>query len=162
MAEIVHIDISKMLDDAGREKIAKRFWPRVAKAGDHDCWLWTGPPQNGGYGYCYVNYKKLLAHRVSYALSKGSPLDQMVCNACDTPLCVNPAHLWLGSSFDNARDARDKGRSRGMQLSHCLSGHEFTPANTYIRKNAKGIQTCRTCNAEAVSRYKLRLAGVLK
>jgi hypothetical protein len=29
---------------------------------------------------------------------------------CDTPLCVRPDHLCLGTQRENLQDARDKGR----------------------------------------------------
>lgn len=33
-----------------------------------------------------------------------------VLHHCDTPLCVNPAHLFTGTAKDNAQDAKNKGR----------------------------------------------------
>jgi hypothetical protein len=36
-----------------------------------------------------------------------------VLHRCDTPTCVNPDHLFLGTRTDNNADKEQKGRTRG-------------------------------------------------
>jgi hypothetical protein len=51
------------------------------------------------------------------------PDGMYVCHTCDVPSCVRPDHLWLGSSADNLRDMRSKGRQRGPQGERCPWTH---------------------------------------
>lgn len=89
---------------------AARFWPRVEKSAG--CWLWTGLVDKDGYGRIRVNGRQTRTHRLSYEMHFETIPDGMaVCHRCDTPACVRPDHLFLGTAGDNNEDRRRKGRS---------------------------------------------------
>lgn len=84
------------------------------------CWIWTGAWNQAGYGrvgprrYPGLPRKESpLAHRMFYEHHIGPiPAGMLVMHKCDTPLCVNPAHLTIGTNADNAADKIAKGRAR--------------------------------------------------
>ena len=77
------------------------------------CWLWTGGKNKKGYGQFKYKMKSYIAHRLSYELHVGTLTPGMlVCHSCDTPPCVNPSHLFLGTNQDNTDDKFKKGRNR--------------------------------------------------
>ena len=91
--------------------IAQRMDAKTDKSGD--CWVWHGSKAKFGYGILVLNGKNRLAHRLSYALANNVsdlPRGKHVCHKCDNPPCINPAHLFLGSPWDNQEDKRRKGR----------------------------------------------------
>jgi len=91
-----------------------RFEKYVDKSGA--CWLWTGPLFRSGYGRASCGIKKRRAHRVAFETYIGPIPDGLqVLHRCDVPRCVNPAHLFLGTPADNARDMDAKGRAKWIQ-----------------------------------------------
>ena len=82
------------------------FFARVEKT--VTCWLWRGNKKGFDYG---CGPKGEYAHRWAYRRFVGAIPDGMyVLHRCDTPLCVNYEHLFLGTQSDNLNDAVAKGR----------------------------------------------------
>lgn len=76
------------------------------------CWLWNGPVDKNGYGRMRVGGRKIKGvHRVSLEAHTGQVADGLlVCHHCDTPACVNPQHLYVGTALQNNRDKMQRGR----------------------------------------------------
>jgi len=75
------------------------------------CLLWFGPTTGSGYGALGVNGKTELAHRLNWQRHNGPiPAGMFLCHKCDTPQCIEPTHLFLGTQKDNLRDRNSKGR----------------------------------------------------
>ena len=90
------------VDDVDMDK----FWSKVDKTSD--CWNWIATEE--GYGNYSINGKSFLAHRVSYAIHRGSiEPGMMVLHSCDNPRCVNPDHLRQGDQSENMIDRAKRG-----------------------------------------------------
>lgn len=91
-----------------------RFWEKVERGSDSDCWNWTGATTHGGYGVLGIGRERLVrAPRVSYEIHRGPiPHGAIIRHSCDNPRCVNPSHLSTGSMKDNVRDMLERGRNR--------------------------------------------------
>src|SRR4029077_3442437 len=86
--------------------IGDRFWKHVKKT--RGCWKWSGA--TGRYGHLRMRnesgkWSGGLAHRISWELHYGPfPKEFSACHKCDTPTCVRPDHLFLGTHADNIDD----------------------------------------------------------
>lgn len=91
--------------NALRERFEAKFYVTPG------CWIWIPPMSKRGYGQLKADGKVWRVHRLSYELYVGAiPNGLVVRHRCDTPSCVNPDHLILGTQADNMRDMAERGR----------------------------------------------------
>jgi hypothetical protein len=105
--------------------IEKRFSDFVDdSAGPDECWPWTGAFNRPGSDLWGKKQRPLFrastkstarrglvyAHRFALFLTDGVPLEQRTkagleaCHRCNNTKCVNPRHLYWGTSDDNVTD----------------------------------------------------------
>lgn len=99
------------------------------------CLLWTGAQSMDGYGVITDKNKRLLAHRVVYSLAVG-PIDNQlqVLHKCDTPACIEPTHLFVGTQKENIADMVKKKRNVTPQAAERNGNAKLTAAQVrYIR-----------------------------
>ena len=118
-------------------KPKKTFWEQVEKT--KDCWFWKGKVDRCGYGIYLINNFCHKSHRYCYEITNNLKIGkQIAMHTCDTPKCVNPDHIKLGTHVDNQKDKFNKNRqAKGEKIatSKLTQKDVFDARNTY--KNEK-------------------------
>lgn len=131
---------------------------------NNGCWNWTGFKDRNGYGQIRervsINLKKTkVAARIAYELFigdipnnpalKDTPGEITIDHKCKNASCVNPNHLQL---LTRSLNSIEGGAKVHAVKTHCPSGHEYTKANTQVRKlpNGRLGRSCRECKRLSV------------
>ena len=107
--------VARFVGRKGKDVIV-RFWLSVDTTSN--CWMWKGYRESKfGYGAIMMGGKRISAHRASWIINKGKIPDGLqVLHNCDSPGCVRPDHLFLGTQADNMRDMAKKERQANRKL----------------------------------------------
>jgi hypothetical protein len=121
---------------------------------DHreDCIIWTAKKDLWGYGRFWYNKRFVSAHRWIYEYEVGIIPDGLeIDHLCNTPECVNTAHMEPVTTEENNKRRKDRKR-------FCKRGHEYNDNNTYITKN--GVRQCRLCRSTLRKKRRLDLKNI--
>jgi len=93
------------------------FFSRIIKQ-PNGCHEFQSYQDRDGYRFFTYMGREYKAHRLAVVFDGRDPTGKVVCHTCDNPACVNPEHLFIGSSKDNHNDMVNKGRSAGNKINH--------------------------------------------
>ena len=70
------------------------------------CMVWKYGLNRDGYGTLTIDGKQELARRAAFIQTRGqTPEDRQVNHLCNRPYCVQPSHLYAGTTQDNKDDS---------------------------------------------------------
>jgi hypothetical protein len=118
-----------LMSEEDRRDLEARFWAKTEEDPETGCLVWKRAASGAGCGYgsfhVSIRCHSPGAHRVAYAFALGPiPAGLRIRHRCHNKLCVNPAHLTLGTHADNMRDMKEAGRARNGAATEPVSGEE--------------------------------------
>lgn len=143
-----------------RQPLAQRFWAKVSKGEDDDCWIWQGAPDSSGYARIALdregeNVPRIGVHRLAYELTSGEiPAGMDIDHQCNNTLCCNPKHLKVATRRENVLRSSSP-MAINARKTHCPFGHPYDITNTQVGPTGK--RYCRTCRRDRERQRQQRL-----
>ena len=116
-----------MITAGATEKLLARFWAKVEKRGDGECWPWRAAVSNHGTPVLCWMQKNVTVMRVMWELEYGeaAPSGRVLYRTCGTLGCVNPGHWKLRGSGQDSHQHRED-RPNIFYLAG-LAGYDLVP-----------------------------------
>ncbi len=150
--------------------LERRFWGKVNRQADNECWEWVGAGAKTKHGYGRINVggrMRQVTH-IAWELTYGNPppAEVVMRHTCDSHVCVNPRHLLLGTRSESVATAIALGRLQpkltaqdGRKFSD-----EFNPARKLTREEVDEIRSRYKCGdvlqRELALEYKVTRANI--
>ena len=109
---------------------------------ENGCWEYGGVTTKWGYGAICSDGKTFSAHRFMFE-NKFSAIPEglWVLHKCDNPGCVNPEHLFLGTTQQNTKDRNAKNRqARGVSHGRAKMSEEDVLSMRSQHKNGVPVK----------------------
>jgi hypothetical protein len=128
---------------------------------------WISPRKPDRYGYVMVGNGKNITgerrqHRRAWVLLRGPiPKDLVPDHTCRNRACFNPDHIeWVTNQVNVLRgNSAQMNKDRHAQIratrDTCAGGHPWNDEN--IRKEPRGIYTCRLCKRATQIAYRQKI-----
>lgn len=124
-------------------RLPPRFWSKCIPEPNSGCWLWFGATNEDGYGHFSMDRRPRGSHRIAYEELVGVPAPTLVLDhKCQTPCCVNPAHLEPVTQRVNIQRGLAPAGQNARKTT-CHRGHPLAGDN--LIRSSNGRRHCRIC-----------------
>lgn len=124
------------------------------------CWLWLGSVTNAGYGQVGRLPNRMSAHRAAAIARHGQiPEDMVAMHSCNQKLCVNPAHINIGTQSENLRSAARDGLMPHLKRFHVGTDN---PASKLTPEDVRSIREANGFYREIAERFGLHTSTIAK
>lgn len=137
-------------------RLPDRFWSKCIPEPNSGCWLWLAAHNADGYGRYHVPGRLALAHRAAFEALIGPVPDgfELDHKQCQTPCCVNPAHVEAVTPLVNWQRGNAPSRA-AAERDHCINGHPYEDGDVRVSASGDFVQrVCRQCRRAGLKKHR--------
>lgn len=137
-------------------EVQARFWSKVDRPDDEECWLWTGNRNPNGYGMWKLEGVQRSVHLWSYEWMVGPvPEGLEIDHKCRVRHCLNPRHLEAVTHQENMLRSQSPVAENAAKR-YCPRGHALVEGNLVASTAKRAARQCLTCSREMAREYRAR------